>query len=94
MLRAPSHPTTQSAGGSWSTQKVLLEAARILEVVAPGGIERYFEQIAPVLTQKGPGWTQRYYALAEEYGLRVDARARIEDLSPAGEVQPGVPAAG
>jgi quercetin dioxygenase-like cupin family protein len=47
------------------------EPARILEVVAPGGIERYFEQIAPVLTQKGPGWTQRYYELAREYGLTI-----------------------
>ena len=47
------------------------EPARILEVVAPGGIERYFEQIAPVLTQKGPEWTQRYEALAEEFGLTI-----------------------
>jgi len=47
------------------------EPARILEVVVPGGIERYFEQIAPVLREKGPGWTERYYALAEEFGLTI-----------------------
>ena len=47
------------------------EPARILEVVAPGGIERYFDQIAPVLTQKGPSWTERYDALAEEFGLTI-----------------------
>ncbi len=47
------------------------EPARILEVVAPGGIERYFEQIAPILTEQGPDWTTRYYALAEEYGLEI-----------------------
>lgn len=40
----------------------------ILEVVTPGGIERYFEQIAPVLTQRGPDWTKRLYALAKSSG--------------------------
>ena len=47
------------------------EPARILEVVMPGGIERYFEQIAPVLMEHGPDWTKRYEALAEEYGLEI-----------------------
>ncbi len=47
------------------------EPARILEVVMPGGLERYFEEIAPVLTQHGPDWTKRYEALAEEYGLEI-----------------------
>lgn len=45
--------------------------ARILEVVAPGGIERYFEEIAPVLREHGPDWTQRYESLADEYGLTI-----------------------
>ena len=45
--------------------------ARILEVVAPGGIERYFEQIAPVLREHGPDWTRRYQALADEFGLTI-----------------------
>jgi quercetin dioxygenase-like cupin family protein len=47
------------------------EAARILEVVVPGGLERYFEQIAPVLMEHGPEWTKRYHALADEYGLTI-----------------------
>jgi hypothetical protein len=47
------------------------EPARILEVVTPGGLEGYFERIAPVLTQRGPDWTQRFYALADEYGLTI-----------------------
>jgi quercetin dioxygenase-like cupin family protein len=47
------------------------EPARILEVVSPGGLERYFEQIAPVLMEHGPNWTKRYYALAEEFGLTI-----------------------
>ena len=45
--------------------------ARILEVVMPGGLESYFEQIAPVLMEHGPDWTKRYDALAEEFGLTI-----------------------
>jgi quercetin dioxygenase-like cupin family protein len=45
--------------------------ARILEVVTPGGIERYFELIAPVLREHGPEWTKRYKALGEEFGLTI-----------------------
>ena len=47
------------------------EPARVLEVVMPGGLERYFEEIAPVLREHGPEWTQRYDALAEAYGLTI-----------------------
>jgi quercetin dioxygenase-like cupin family protein len=47
------------------------QPARILEVVTPGGIERYFEQIAPVLKEHGPEWTKRYHALADEFGLVI-----------------------
>lgn len=47
------------------------QPARILEVVTPGGIESYFEQLAPVLKQKGPEWTQRYYALTQEFDLEI-----------------------
>lgn len=50
---------------------VTAEPARILEVVAPGGLERYFEQIAPVLLEHGPDWTRRYDALADEFGLTI-----------------------
>lgn len=52
----------------WNTTD---QPARILEVVTPGGLERYFEQIAPVLKERGPDWTQRFYALAEEFGLTI-----------------------
>jgi quercetin dioxygenase-like cupin family protein len=47
------------------------DPVRILEIVMPGGIERYFEQIAPVLKEHGPDWTKRYYALAVEFGLTI-----------------------
>jgi len=45
--------------------------ARILEVVTPAGLEEYFEKIAPVLREHGPEWTERFYELANEYGLTV-----------------------
>lgn len=47
------------------------QAARVLEVVMPGGLERYFEEIAPVLREHGPEWTKRYSALAVAYGLTI-----------------------
>lgn len=47
------------------------QPARVLEVVTPGGLERYFEQIAPILKEHGPDWTARYDALAAEYGLEI-----------------------
>lgn len=47
------------------------EPARILEVVTPGGLEGYFEKIAPILRAHGPEWTARYDEAAEEYGLEI-----------------------
>jgi len=70
----------QIAAGSWLVKprsvphamwNVGDKPARILEVVTPGGIERYFEQIAPILKEHGPDWTNRYNALADEFGLTI-----------------------
>ena len=47
------------------------EPARILEIVMPAGLETYFEELAPILRERGPEWTTRYYALAERYGLII-----------------------
>ena len=47
------------------------EPARILEIVMPAGLEKYFEELAPVLREHGPEWTKRFYALAEQYGLTI-----------------------
>lgn len=72
--------TDEIPAGSWLVKprsvphamwNVTDEPARILEVVVPGGIERYFEQIAPVLKEHGPDWTKRYNALADEFGLTI-----------------------
>ena len=45
------------------------EPARVLEVVSPGGLEDYFEELAPVLRAKAP--PSEYDALAEHYGLTI-----------------------
>lgn len=45
--------------------------ARILEVVTPGGIERYFEQVGPILSGTGPGRQERYETLAGAFGLTI-----------------------
>jgi quercetin dioxygenase-like cupin family protein len=47
------------------------EPARVLEVVMPGGLERYFEEIEPVLREHGPEWTKRFNDLADAYGLTI-----------------------
>lgn len=67
-------------GGSWLAKprtvphaiwNVTDQPARILEVVRPAGLERYFEEIAPVLHEHGPEWTARFEQLADEYGLTI-----------------------
>jgi quercetin dioxygenase-like cupin family protein len=45
------------------------EPARVLEVVSPGGLEDYFEELAPVLRAKAA--PSEYDALAERYGLTI-----------------------
>lgn len=47
------------------------EPARLLEVVSPGGLESYFEELAPILKEHGPEWTVRYREFATSYGLTV-----------------------
>ena len=43
--------------------------ARVLEVLSPGGLEDYFEELAPVLRDRRP--PAEYDALAERYGLTI-----------------------
>ena len=72
--------TEEIPAGSWLAKprgiphamwNVTDEPARILEIVRPAGLERYFEEIAPVLGEHGPQWTERFYALAQQYGLTI-----------------------
>jgi quercetin dioxygenase-like cupin family protein len=47
------------------------EPARLLEIVSPAGLEPYFRELAPILQERGPEWTQRYRRLADDYGLTI-----------------------
>jgi quercetin dioxygenase-like cupin family protein len=53
------------------------EPATVLEILSPGGLEDYFEELSPVLADKAPA--PDYYALAERYGLTI-RDDWIEDL--------------
>jgi len=47
------------------------EPVTLVEIISPAGFEQYFEEIAPVLNEHGPEWTQRYRDIAERYGITV-----------------------
>lgn len=46
--------------------------ARLLEVITPGGFERYFAELGEVLAVPGPPDLEAVAAVAAEYGLDVD----------------------
>ena len=60
------------------------EPARVLEVLSPGGLEDYFEELAPVLRDKAPAAT--YDALAARYGLTIQ-NDWIEEIERAYDVK-------
>jgi hypothetical protein len=45
------------------------EPARVLELLSPGGLEDYFEELAPVLSAKAP--PSESDELAHRYGLTI-----------------------
>ena len=45
------------------------EPATVIEIVAPGGLEGYFEKLAPILADHRT--PPEYYQLAEEYGITI-----------------------
>ena len=46
------------------------EPAKLVEILAPGGFERYFEEIEPVLAGR-QGDAKYFYELAKRYGIEV-----------------------
>jgi hypothetical protein len=45
--------------------------ATVVEILSPGGLEDYFEQLAPILAHEGGAGPQQYYDLAERYGITI-----------------------
>jgi hypothetical protein len=52
----------------WNTDTA---TARVLEIVAPAGLETYFEELAPILRHEGGAGRAEYEALAERYGIDI-----------------------
>ena len=53
------------------------DPAKVAEILSPGGLEDYFEELAPILAQRRSA--PEYYQLAENYGISIQDEW-IEDL--------------
>jgi quercetin dioxygenase-like cupin family protein len=60
--------------GQWHTfWNAGSEPARVLEVISPGGFERYFEQLSDLLAAEGsPPDAVKVSAIADRFGLELD----------------------
>jgi quercetin dioxygenase-like cupin family protein len=45
--------------------------ARVVEILLPGGLESYFEELPAVLEHEGGAGAKEYYQLAERYGITI-----------------------
>jgi mannose-6-phosphate isomerase-like protein (cupin superfamily) len=48
------------------------EPARLVEVIAPGGFESYFEEVQPLFPKDGPPDLEAFAQVAERYGLTFE----------------------
>lgn len=51
---------------------------RFREVAAPGGLERYYEELAPLLPHDGRPNPQAVFALSEPHGLEFDVESLLD----------------
>ncbi|HZD67732.1 MAG TPA: cupin domain-containing protein [Actinomycetes bacterium] len=51
-----------NAGGSPAT---------VAELLSPGGLEAYFEELPPILAHEGGAGAPEYYELAQRYGITI-----------------------
>ncbi len=65
---------------------------RILELIAPGGFEGYFDELAEVVSVCGPPDVSRIIAIAQKYGVEMDFSS-VMDLSQKYNVWLGGPQA-
>ncbi|HYY82223.1 MAG TPA: cupin domain-containing protein [Actinomycetes bacterium] len=47
------------------------EPATVVEILSPGGLDSYFEELAPVLRHEGGAGPKEYDELAARYGLTI-----------------------
>lgn len=67
--------------------------ARVLEIISPGGFERYFEELAEIVGRGGPPDVGRLMTLAKKYDLELDMSG-VEQLTRTYHVVLGGPAHG
>jgi quercetin dioxygenase-like cupin family protein len=48
------------------------DPARVIEILSPGGLERYFEELAPILAHHEGAGPPQYYTLAQDYGITIE----------------------
>ena len=48
---------------------------RFLEIITPGGFERYFDELVQLVSRDGPPDMEAIVALAARYGLEVNLEA-------------------
>jgi len=65
--------------------------ARILEIISPAGFEKYFEELAELVSLGGPPDIARLMLLAKKYELELDMSA-VPELSEKYHVSLGGPA--
>ncbi|HEY7486149.1 MAG TPA: cupin domain-containing protein [Streptosporangiaceae bacterium] len=53
--------------------------ATVIEILSPGGLEDYFEELPPILAHEGGAGAPEYYELAARYGIIIED-SWIEDL--------------
>jgi quercetin dioxygenase-like cupin family protein len=52
----------------WNAQST---PAKVLEMLSPAGLERYFEELPPILAHHEGAGPPDYYQLAKDYGLTI-----------------------
>ena len=66
------------------------EPARLLEIISPGGFERYFAELAPLLPPQAPvPDCEALAALQARYGLRMDMESAAAIAEREGLTLPG-----
>ena len=68
------------------------EPARVLEIISPGGFERYFAELEPLMAGGAPD-IESMIALQARYGLRSDPESIGRLAAEHGLVMPGPPPA-
>jgi hypothetical protein len=65
------------------------EETRLLELISPGGFERYFADMAPLLNVEGPPDAGAIAEIQQAYGLSMDMGSRDELIERFGLAAPG-----